>query len=97
MATNLLLTIGCFVDEIVEVRKMHADIYVEIRIAGYPFIVVYDGNFGYYHITNNRMYNYFCTHYGNSQAGKHYDTEFYKGLEEAFSELWGDLEDAGLL
>lgn len=95
--TNLLLTISALVDEVVEVKKLHNDVYVEVRIANYPFIVVYDGNFGYYHITNNRLSEYFCTHYGNSQAGSHYGTEFYRGLEEAFSELWRDLEDAGLL
>ena len=66
--TNLLTTICAMVDEIVEVKRVHSDIYVEVRISGYPFIIVYDGNFGYYHITNNRMYNY----YGNSQAGNHY-------------------------
>ena len=95
--TNLLIAIASIADEVVEVKKMHQDVYVEVLVAGYPFIVVYDGNFGYYHITNNRMSEYFCTHYGNSQAPKRYGTEFYRGLEEAFAELQGDLEDAGLL
>lgn len=95
--TNLLIAIASMVDSITATKKVCNDLYVETRVAGYPFIFVYDGNFGYYHITNTVFSEYFCTHYGNSQAKDHYKTDFYNGLEEAFAELQGDLEDAGLL